>query len=395
MKETLKKETLLKETLKKETLKGNLNMQPLRVALVGCGVISHDHARAFADAGGNRERAHLVAFCDTDAARAQAAYDTYAQALATPTFAPDAPESSPGAQAAYVSAADSSIPTLDATTTQTYVDILARSDIDAVDLCLPHDLHADMMIRAAQAGKHILCEKPLAMTVADCDRMIAAARENNVVLMHGENMRLSAQVVRAAQRVQAGDIGKIVGLQGTMTYWQRAHMNQGWRGRQAQAGGGQLIDGGIHLVDAMRHVGGDVVGVQAMTGAYREDTGEGEDLTVINLRYAGGHYGQIFTCHATPGRGAAPFLTVYGLEGTLCLDAYNSPSLLLFRPGQEPQAEALPSSWQSTFAREVTHFLDVLQNGVLLQARPEDGRENLRLVLAAYESARTGCEVAL
>ena len=73
-----------------------------------------------------------------------------------------------------------------------------------MDLCLPHDLHADMMIRAAQAGKHILCEKPLAMTIADCDRMIAAAREHNVVLMHGENLRLVAHVERAAQMVREG-----------------------------------------------------------------------------------------------------------------------------------------------------------------------------------------------
>ena len=372
-----------------------MNMQPLRVALVGCGVISHDHARAFADVGGNRDRARLVAFCDTDADRAQAAYATYGEALAASAPAPDAPEAAPGAQAVYANANKLSAEQSDATTTQTYEEILARPDVDAVDLCLPHDLHADMVIRAARAGKHILCEKPLAMTIEDCDRMIMAAQEHHVVLMHGENMRLAAHVERAAQLVQEGAVGKVVGLQGTMTYWQRAHMNQGWRGRQAQAGGGQLIDGGIHLIDAMRHVGGDVLGVQAMTAGYREDTGEGEDLAIINLRYAGGHFGQIFSCHATQGRGAAPFLTVYGMEGVLCLDAYHSPSLLLFRPGQPPQSETLASSWQSTFAREVTHFLDVLQNGVPLQARPEDGRENLRLVLAAYESARTKQEVAL
>ncbi len=370
-------------------------MQPLRVALVGCGVISHDHARAFADSGGNRDRARLVAFCDTDAARAQAAYDTYANALALNAIAPDAAEAAPGAQAVYATGDALSAPRPDATTDQTYDEILARADVDAVDLCLPHDLHADMMVRAAQAGKHILCEKPLAMTIAECGRMIAAAREYHVVLMHGENLRCAANIERAAQIVQSGEIGRIVGLQGTMTYWQRAHMNQGWRGQQAHAGGGHLIDGGIHLVDAMRHIGGDVIGVQAMTAAFRDDTGDGEDLAVINLRYAGGHYGQIFACHATQGRGAAPFLTVYGMEGVLSLDSYHSPALLLFRPGQEVQAEALPSSWQSSFVREVTHFLDVLQNGVALQARPEDGRENLRLVLAAYESARTRQEVAL
>jgi predicted dehydrogenase len=370
-------------------------MKPLRVALIGCGVISHDHARAFADAGGNRDRAQLVAFCDSDPQRAQATYATYAEALNAGVTAPASPESAPGAQAVYESTAATIETRPEATTTQSYQEILARPDIDAVDLCLPHDLHADMMILAAQAGKHILCEKPLAMTVADCDRMIEAAREHNVVLMHGENLRMVAHIERAAQMVQEGAVGKVVGVQGTFAYWQRAHMNTGWRGRSTQAGGGMLIDGGIHLVDAMRHVGGDVISLQAMSGAYREDTGDGEDLVVVNLRYTGGHYGQIFACHSTQGRGAAPFMTVYGMEGVLSLDAYKGESITLFKNGQEPQTESLPSSWQSSFVREVTHFIDVLQNGEPLRARPEDGRENLRLVLAAYESARTGQEVKL
>ena len=370
-------------------------ISPVRVALIGCGVISHDHVRAFADAGGNRNRAQIVAFCDSDPQRARAVYGTYAEALNAGVTAPDAPEAAPGAQAVYESPAANIETRSDATTTQSYQEILARPDVDAVDLCLPHNLHADMMILAAQAGKHILCEKPLAMTIADCDRMIEAAREHNVVLMHGENLRTVAHIERAAQMVREGAVGKVVGVQGTFAYWQRAHMNTGWRGHSSQAGGGMLIDGGIHLVDAMRHVGGDVFSLQAMSGTYRDDTGDGEDLVVVNLRYAGGHYGQIFACHSTQGRGAAPFMTVYGMEGVLSLDAYKGECITLFKNGQEPQTESVPSSWQSSFVREVTHFLDVLQNGAPLRALPEDGRENLRLVLAAYESARTGQEVKL
>ena len=370
-------------------------MEPLRIAIIGCGVISHDHARAFADAGGNRDRANVVAFCDTDRARALATYNTYKTALQTNETAPTPPEAAPGAQAVYASSETMIETYAEATIEQSYTEILARPDIIAVDLCLPHHLHADMMIAAAKAGKHILCEKPLAMTIADCDRMIAAAQEHKVVLMHGENLRMGAHIERAAEMVQSGVVGKVVGIQGTFAYWQRAHMNTGWRGRSVEAGGGMLIDGGIHLIDAMRHIGGDVIAVQAMTGAYRDDTGDGEDLAIINLRYAGGHYGQVFACHSTQGRGGTPLLTVYGTEGVLSLDPYHSDTLLLFKPGQEPHAETLPASWQSTFVREVTHFLDVLQHGVPLRARPEDGRENLRLVLAAYESARTGQQISL
>ena len=373
--------------------------RPVRIALVGCGVISHDHVRAFADAGGNRERSRLVAFCDTHIESAHATYSTYATALNANVTAPVTAEAAPGAQAVY-STPNIPIETQpEATTNETYAEILARPDVDAVDLCLPHDLHVSRVIQAAEAGKHILCEKPLAMTIADCTRMIDAAQANDILLMHGENLRLAANIERAAELVRQGAVGKVVGIQGTFAYWQRAHMNEGWRGKTREAGGGMLIDGGIHLVDAMRHVGGDVLSVQAMTGVFRQDTGDGEDLAVINLRYAGGYLGQIFACHSTQGRGSAPLLTVYGTEGILNLDSYQSPSLLVFQPGKPAgenlQAESLPSSWQASFVREVTHFLDVLQHGIPLRARPEDGRANLALVLAAYESARTGREIAL
>lgn len=123
------------------------------------------------------------------------------------------------------------------------------------------------------------------------------------------------------------------------------------------------------------------------------------NLAVINLRYAEGYFGQIFACHSTPGRGSVPLLTVYGTEGSLSLNSYQSPSLLLFRPGkpagEELHTETLPASWQSSFVFEIAHFLDVLQLGTPLQARPEDGRANLELVLAAYKSAHTGREIPL
>ena len=368
-------------------------MKPLRVALVGCGVISHDHARAFADARGNRDRSRLVAFCDTDAARAQSAYNTYAEALEKNTIV-STTDATPGAQAAY-SNSTITTSTVEATTTQSYAEILARDDVDAVDLCLPHLLHADLTVQAAEAGKHILCEKPLALSVEDIDRMEAAARSHGVVLMHGENTRTVPHVTKAAELAQSGAIGKIVGIQGTFTHWQRAQMNQGWRGDPHEAGGGELIDGGIHMVDIMRNVGGDVTAVQAMTGTYREDTGSGEDLAVINLRYAGGHYGQMLSCHATQGRGASPLLTIFGMDGVISLEAYRGATVTLFKPGQEPQEWKMAFTWPESFVIEVTHFLDVVQNGATLLSTPRDAKENLRLVYAAYESARTGREISL
>jgi predicted dehydrogenase len=337
-------------------------MKRLNVAIVGCGDISGRHIAAYRHHGA---RARIAACCDTDRERAQKAAEQAGE---------DAPQ-----------------------VTTDYLALLADPAIDAVDLCLPHHVHAPMAVAAARAGKHILCEKPLALTVEDCDRMMIAAAEAGVILMHGEPMRTAGNVEMAARMVREGRIGKLTGLQATFAYWQRAELNTDWRGRHAESGGGHLMDGGVHLVDVVQQIGGRVVSVQAMTAEFRPELGESaEDLAVLNLRYEGGHLGQMFCCHATRGRGASPLMTVFGMEGCLTLDAFGGErGLMLFLPGQPPEVVQSAHSWNEGYERLIGHFLEVVQDGVPLRSTPEDGRENVRLVLAAYESARTRQEVAL
>ncbi len=341
----------------------NKPMKRLNVALVGCGIISGAHIEAFRK---HADRARLAACCDTDLSRAQAAAE-----MAGPEMA--------------------------ARAVTDYAALLADPEIEAVDLCLPHHLHRDLTLQAANAGKHILCEKPLALTLADCDAMAASALENSVVLMHGENMRTSEVAERAAELLQAGRVGTIVGLQATYAHWQSQELNKDWRTRPAESGGGHLMDGAIHFVDVMRHLGGEIVAVHAMTARFRPELGaESEDTGVLNFRYAEGHLGQMFACHASRGRGASSGLTVFGTEGCLSLDAFGGQrALMLFPQGQPPETILTDSGWRETFTREIGHFLDVVQNGAALRSTPRDGRENVRVILAAYESARTGREVAL
>ncbi len=333
-----------------------------RIALVGCGDISARHVEALEK---HASRAQFTVYCDTDATRAAAIAALAAGHTARITTDFDA--------------------------------VLADADVDAVDLCLPHHLHAPFAIAAARAGKHILCEKPLAVSVEDCDAMIAAADAAGVTLCHGEPMRCAGIVARAAQIVAEGQIGRIAGLQATFAYWQRAELNTGWRGRKSESGGGHLMDGGIHIIDALRHVGGDVASVQAMTAHYRPELGEdSEDLAVLNLRFTAGHCGQLFACHATRGRAASPMMTVFGEEGCLSLEAYGPGNgLVVFLPGQPPRVENPEHGWVDGYERLMGSFLDTVQTGVPLLSTPQDGRENVRLVLAAYRSAETGAETVL
>ncbi len=211
-----------------------LSRERLNVAVIGCGDIVARHLEAWRR---EEERAAVVACCDPDAGRAEKAIEACGN-----------PEARPVAD---------------------YRELVGDPQVYAVDLCLPHHLHAPVAIAFAEAGKHVLCEKPLALNVAECDAMIRAAESNGVTLMHLEPQRMSATVAQAAEMVREGRIGRIVGIQGTFAYWQRAELNRDWRADPAQSGGGHLMDGGIHIIDAIRHLAGDVTAVQAMTAQYR------------------------------------------------------------------------------------------------------------------------------
>lgn len=338
-------------------------MERLRVALVGCGIISGAHLAGFQH---NRERAQIVACCDTSEERAARA------------------------------ASEAGMDVLPRVTTD-YATILNDSTVDAVDLCLPHHLHADMTIAAAKAGKHILCEKPLALTLADCDRMDAAAKEAGVVLMHGENMRTAPVNERAAALIREGNLGTIIGIQSTYAHWQSEALNKDWRTRPEESGGGHLMDGGIHYIDVMRHLGGEVVAVHAMTTRYRPELGaQSEDTGIVNMRFEAGHLGQLFASHASRGRGASCMMTVFGTESCLSLEAFGGDRALIWFPRDRP-SEVLVTrqTWQDTFVAEIKHFIEVILDGVPLRSTVADGKANIRLVQAAYESAQTGREVLI
>lgn len=342
-------------------------MESLRVALVGCGIISGCHLTAFARAG---KRASVVALCDTNRENAEQARAFYMQAQ------------EPGSAAPRI--------------VTDYEAILADIAIDAVDLALPHHLHTEMAVAAARAGKQILCEKPLALTPAECDQMAAEADAAGVVLMHGENWRTAETVERAAKLIEGGFLGVLIGLQATYAHWQSIELNRGWRTRPDQAGGGHLIDGGIHYVDVLRHLGGEITHVQAMTARFRPELGaESEDTGVLNFRYAGGHLGQMFASHASRGRGASPMLSVFGTEGCLTFEAFGGgQALMLFLHGKQPEVLVPRQTWQDTFDREIHHFIEVVLDGIPLRATPSDARANLQVILAAYESAKSGREAA-
>ena len=143
-----------------------------------------------------------------------------------------------------------------------YADILTRNDVDAVLIATPHSEHRDQAIAAAKAGKHVFCEKPLALTAADADAIIAACGEAGVVLGYGFNRRFTPAYQEIIRRIAAGDIGQVLHVEGQFSGPSGFAIKPGaWRGDRAECPAGAMTPRGIHALDAMISVVGSVVQV--------------------------------------------------------------------------------------------------------------------------------------
>lgn len=276
--------------------------------------------------------------------------------------------------------------------TTSFEAVLQHPDVDAVHLCVPHDLHAPMAMAAARAGKHVLTEKPIATTIEEADAMIEAARASDTLLMVSLNQRFLLHHQRAKTLVEAGAIGAV--FLGHSAFLGFSPI-KGWRFDAAQVGGGALIDSGMHRIDLLRWMAGEVVSVQAASGRFAHMAMQGEDTAAALLRFANGAIGYIVCSWAvhTPVREES--LMLAGTLGTLWTD--NRDLSVRHTNGQEPPVqEVFPDvTYPDSVKRLVWHFLDCLQTDVTPLITAEDGREALRIALAVYESVSTGREVFL
>lgn len=256
----------------------------------------------------------------------------------------------------------------------TWQELLARDDVDAVTICTPNAAHAEQAVAAARAGKHVLVEKPLAVTVAEADAIVAAGRAAGVVVMTAHSARFAPPVVALGAALSR--IGTPASVEASLCHAGPAAWSAtaDWFTDPARAGGGALLDLGVHLVDTLRWLLADEVEEVAavLAGAPVEQDG------VVVLRTVGGVPG---TLHAGWRSVAGPgtSLTVRGSEGTLVLDE-RGPVLHL--PGREPEPLPLGTadSPQHAFVRAV---------GAGRAESPDayDGRAAVAVVRAAYLAA--------
>jgi UDP-N-acetyl-2-amino-2-deoxyglucuronate dehydrogenase len=207
--------------------------------------------------------------------------------------------------------------------------LLARSDIDAVVVTTPHHLHVEEALAALAQGKHVLVEKPLATSVADCDRMLAAAAAVKRTLAVGYQQRFRVNNVRACALIREGAIGRVLAVQVSMPMYAGAIKAGGFGGNWAwwndPASVGHLINSAPHAIDLLRwFTGGDVVTVSALSRTFLPDVPV-EDTTMGLMEFSTGTICSLFSSRALPAPsfpGEDFRFRITGSAGLLDLDPY-------------------------------------------------------------------------
>ena len=267
-----------------------------------------------------------------------------------------------------------------------FKDMIANADIDAVDICLPHHLHRDAIVAAAEAGKHILCEKPLCLTpeqAVDVQEAVAAA---GVTLMSAHNQLFMPAVAAAKELLTSGRLGRVYEVRTTDCFYNNFDpANMGWRASAATSGGGELIDTGYHPTYLMLHLAGaSPVEAVAMLSTHRLTFAEGEDSAQVVVRFDNGAVGTLWTSWAYDPPANTERFSVVAENGTLYSDGTSLH--VHFRSGEDESTTFEPVD---TFAAEIGHFADCLLNGTRPLHSEKEGIEALGMILAGYESART------
>ena len=263
-------------------------------------------------------------------------------------------------------------------TTTDWRELAADPEVDAVVIGTPNALHAEQAVAFLEAGKHVLVEKPMARTVAECDRMLAAAAGSPAWLMVAHCWRFHSDVLTLRARVAAGELGEIVK---TRSYGVHAHWGpSGWFTDPELAGGGALLDMGVHAIDTTRFLLGDPLPVRVYaTVATRYGDYPVDDDAVLLVRWSDATSSIIEAGWWQPHLGGLEADTeLYGTGGYARVWDRTEPP-----PGQEHVSQAM-------FTAQIGEFVGAVAAGRQPRPSGEDGRVVMEIVEQAYAVARGG-----
>lgn len=279
---------------------------------------------------------------------------------------------------------------------QNYDSIRDNPDIDAVYIALPNGMHAEYTIRAAQAGKHVLCEKPMANSVEECEQMIAACKQANRKLMIAYRCQYEPNTLRAIQLLRGGYVGNILNLQAAFGF----NIKPGeWRLNKKMAGGGPLVDVGVYCIQACRYLSGEEPAeVQAYSSVVDHDGRftQVEENVVWNFRFPSGAVADCATSYGSGFIGNVARVT--GTQGMLKMDpAYSYTGIRGSARSQHAPPVVMDVSDPNP--QQFTREADVLAQCILENKEPktggEEGLRDERIITAIYQSCAEGRPVKL
>lgn len=261
-----------------------------------------------------------------------------------------------------------------------YREALERARPDAVVVCTPPHTHAEIASHCLEAGVHVLCEKPLAISVGDAERMVKAAQMGDALLMMASKFRYVRDVIQAKGVIEAGLLGQIVLYENT--FCSRADMRDRWYSKRELSGGGVLIDNGSHSLDIVRYLLGPIAQVQGQEGKNVQGL-EVEDSVQLYFRTVNEVMGTLHLSWSIP-KELDTYINVYGTEGQLSVGWRSSR----YRQSEKLNWVAFGEGYkkQDCMKRQMRNFVDSI-NGV---DRPiiteQDALESVRVIETAYRS---------
>lgn len=269
-----------------------------------------------------------------------------------------------------------------------YDSVLADPAIDAVVLCTPHSQHGPQIIAAAKAGKHVLCEKPFTLTVADARAAIAACKAAGITLHVGFNRRYAPAYIEMVRRIGAGEIGRLRHIEGQFSgppSYQIEPSN--WRSNQVESPGGSMTARGVHVIDSMLPLAGLVNTVFAFSSRLQLAI-DVDDTTSCLLRFAGGVTGYLGTLHATSAFyrihafGSKGALEMRGETELLASDLKGNVQRLTFDAADKERAE-------------LEAFADAVASGVKFVIAPEEIVNTVAVMEAVAASSKSGAVISI
>jgi UDP-N-acetylglucosamine 3-dehydrogenase len=268
------------------------------------------------------------------------------------------------------------------------------SAADVVDVCTPTPTHKDLVLAAAAAGRHIICEKPMARHLDDAEEMIAACQVAGVRLFIAHVVRFFPEYARAKELLDSGQLGRPGVIRTVRGGSFPASDTQTWFTDFEQSGG-VILDLLIHDIDYVRWCLGDVATVFAR-GLTFSDVDDA-DHVLLTMRFRSGALGHLEGSWAYPPGNFRTRLEIAGDGGLLECDSLDTlPLSLTLKRGETSPAAGVPvpespmHAADDPYYREIAHFLSCLESGADFLVSPQDGLEALRIALAAIESLRTG-----